>query len=144
MSPDRRSALMSRIRSKNTGIERTLFSELSAHGVHFSRHVANLPGKPDVVFKRLRIAIFIDGDFWHGWRYPVWCEKLKPYWREKIARNRQRDQQTFRCLRRKGWTVIRVWEHDIKKDVAAVVDLVLRIRREATTATRLLRCGASK
>jgi DNA mismatch endonuclease (patch repair protein) len=133
---------MSCIRSKNTGIERTLFAELRAHGVHFSRHVADLPGRPDVVFKRLRIAIFIDGDFWHGWRYPLWCEKLQPYWREKIARNRQRDQRTFRCLRRKGWTVIRVWEHNIKKDIAAVVDLVLRIRRESRLATRHLHCGS--
>jgi DNA mismatch endonuclease, patch repair protein len=137
MSPEKRSALMSRIRSKNTGIERTIFSELRARGVGFSRHVASVPGKPDVVFKRQKIAVFIDGDFWHGWRFPLWREKLQPYWRAKIARNRERDQRNFRHLRRKGWTVIRIWEHDVVKDLSAVVELILRTRREATLAMPL-------
>ena len=131
MSPVQRSALMSRIRSKNTGIEKAVFQELRARGVYFSRHVANLRGKPDVVFKRERVAVFIDGDFWHGWRFSRWCGDLQPYWREKIVRNRARDCRNFRRLRRKGWTVLRVWEHQVKKDLAAVVDRILRARTEA-------------
>ena len=78
MSPAKQSALVSRIRSKNTRIETTVFRELRARGVHFSRHVASLSGSPDVVFKRERVAVFIDGDFWHGWRFSRWCEKLRP------------------------------------------------------------------
>ncbi len=137
MSSEKRSALMSRIRSKNTGIERAVFRELRARGVHFSRHVESLPGKPDIVFKSGRIAIFIDGDFWHGWRFPVWRDKLQPYWRAKIARNRERDRRNFRHLRRKGWIVVRIWEHDMKNDLSSVVELILRTREEATLAMAL-------
>jgi DNA mismatch endonuclease, patch repair protein len=131
MNARERSALMSRIRSKNTGIERIIYHELRAHGVHFSRHVASLPGKPDVVFRRQKVAVFIDGDFWHGWRFPLWHEKLQPYWRAKIAMNRARDQRNFRRLRRKGWTVVRIWEHDVKRDLSAVVESILRTRSKA-------------
>ncbi len=118
-----RSAVMSRIRSKNTGIERLVFRELRARGVYFSRHVAALPGKPDVVFKKLKVAVFIDGDFWHGWRFSRWCAKLQPYWKARIMTNRIRDQKNFRRLRRNGWTVIRVWEHEVEANPLAAVEL---------------------
>ena len=134
LSPVQRSALMSRIRSKNTGIERMVFRELRARHVHFSRHVASLRGKPDVVFKKEKIAVFIDGDFWHGWRFPLWRERLRPYWRQKIATNRARDYRNFRHLRRRGWTVLRFWEHEIESDPRAVVELMLRTRKEAVVA----------
>jgi DNA mismatch endonuclease, patch repair protein len=131
MSREKRSELMSRIRSKNSGIERIVFRSLRRRRVHFSKHVDSLPGKPDVVFKQLKIAVFVDSDFWHGWRFPLWRERLQPYWKEKIARNRQRDQRNFRRLRRMSWTVIRIWEHDIRNDLTAVIDEVLRARKEA-------------
>jgi DNA mismatch endonuclease (patch repair protein) len=135
MSPEMRSAVMSRIRSKNTGIERLVFRELRARGVYFSRHVAALPGKPDVVFKKLKVAVFIDGDFWHGWRFPRWCAKLQPYWKARIMTNRIRDQRNFRRLRRNGWTVIRVWEHNVEANPLAAVALILRRRRAAAVAS---------
>src|SRR4030095_1726568 len=56
------------------------------------------------------------GNFWHGWRFNQWCDKLGDYWRSKIARNRARDRKTFQKLRRMGWVVVRIWEHQLKRD----------------------------
>ena len=127
MSPEARSRLMSRIRGKDTGPERRLRSVLHARGLRFRKHVRELPGTPDIVFTRARVVVFVDGDFWHGWRFPLWEHKLSPFWAEKIRRNRQRDRRNFAKLRRMGWKVIRVWEHQIEKDVDSVADRIQRI-----------------
>ena len=118
---------MSRIRGKDTGPERRLRSVLHARGLRFRKHVRELPGTPDIVFTRARVVVFVDGDFWHGWRFPLWEHKLSPFWAEKIRRNRQRDRRNFAKLRRMGWKVIRVWEHQIEKDVDSVADRIQRI-----------------
>jgi DNA mismatch endonuclease (patch repair protein) len=101
-------------------------------GFRFSRHPKDLPGRPDIVFRRLRLAVFVDGDFWHGWRFPLWEHKLSPKWRDKIAANRARDRRNFRRLRRDGWQVIRLWEHQIEqsaeKCLNRVVQLIERLR----------------
>ena len=112
-----RSAIMSRIRSKNTGIEVLVFRELRARGIYFQKHYRFAAGTPDVAVPKKKIAVFIDGDFWHGYRYPAWKRKLSSeFWRAKIERNRQRDIRNFRTLRRQGWHVLRVWEHQLKKN----------------------------
>jgi DNA mismatch endonuclease (patch repair protein) len=77
-----------------------------------------------MVFTTARVVVFIDGDFWHGWHFPKWYKRLSPYWYEKIARNRRRDQANFRQLRRAGWRVIRIWEHEVKRNVDACVDRI--------------------
>jgi len=118
---------MSRIRGKNTKPERLVFRELRRRGVYFARHAKQLPGRPDVVFRNGKVAVFIDGDFWHGFRFPRWEYKLTPFWREKIAGNRARDQRNFARLRRSGWRVVRLWEHQVTKDVEACVDRVLEV-----------------
>ena len=83
----------------------------------FERNVQLIKGKPDIVFKRAKLCVFLDSDFWHGWQYPRWKHLLKnDYWREKIEKNRARDRKTTLFLRKNGWTVIRIWEHSIKKD----------------------------
>jgi DNA mismatch endonuclease (patch repair protein) len=114
MSPETRSRIMARIKSKNTSPERTICLELRRHGVYFSSHAKHLPGRPDIVFRRIRVAVFIDGDFWHGWRFPLWEHKLSEWWRKKIAATRTRDHRNFGRLRRMGWRVIRIWEHQIE------------------------------
>ena len=76
MSREKRSALMSRIRGKDTGIERTVAHALAVRGLHPERHSKDLPGRPDFVFREQRLAVFVDGDFWHGWRFPSWEHKL--------------------------------------------------------------------
>jgi DNA mismatch endonuclease (patch repair protein) len=62
------------------------------------------------------VVVFVDGDYWHGWRFPTWKDKLPPYWKQKIEKNRQRDRRNFRRLRREGWLVIRIWEHELECD----------------------------
>jgi DNA mismatch endonuclease (patch repair protein) len=125
MSPAKRSALMARIRGKNTGPEKLVAEGLAGQGVRFERHPADLPGRPDIVFRRLKVAVFIDGDFWHGWRFPLWQRKLSPRWQEKIAGNRARDRRTFRNLRRSGWKVVRIWEHQVEQDLPRCIARVL-------------------
>ena len=60
------------------------------------------------------VAVFVDGDFWHGWRLPAWERKLSKFWRDKLRANRARDQRNFRRLRARGWKVIRVWQHELR------------------------------
>lgn len=124
---------MSRIKGKNTRPEQLVMKELKTNGLKFVTHVRDLPGRPDVVFPNKRLAIFIDGDFWHGWRFPLWEHKLSDKWREKIAATRRRDQRNFRKLRRNGWKVIRVWEHQIENDLSKCLDRIL---------VTLNKCGA--
>jgi len=121
LTPEQRSYCMSRIRGKDTGLERRLRSELETLGLQFETYVKSLPGKPDIVFPNDRIAVFVDGDFWHGYRFPAWEHTLSAFWRKKIGKTRQRDQQNFRRLRKMGWQIIRIWQHELKKDPGACV-----------------------
>jgi DNA mismatch endonuclease (patch repair protein) len=130
MTPAQRSRTMSLIRSKNTQPELTVRRLLHGRGLHYRLHVSRLLGKPDIVFSQQKIAVFIDGDYWHGWRFANWADTLSPYWRQKIARNRKRDRANHRRLRRTGWTVIRVWEHEVKSDPKTCVDFIEAAVRE--------------
>ena len=101
------------------------------------RHARDLPGRPDFVHRDQRVAVFVDGDFWHGWHFPRWSHKLTPFWAEKIGKNRARDLRNFRRLRRAGWTVVRIWEHQIKRSpekVASRLGVVLATPPEAVGA----------
>jgi DNA mismatch endonuclease (patch repair protein) len=71
------------------------------------------------------VVVFVDGDFWHGWRFPQWKDKLTIEWEEKIANNRARDQRNTRCLRQRGWQVLRIWEHQIHGNLDQSVRRVL-------------------
>lgn len=102
MSPATRSALMSRIRGKNTGPEKAVAAALPELGMEWECHVRELPGRPDVVFAATKVAVFVDGAFWHGWRFPIWRDKLSEKWKAKIEANRRRDTRNHRRLRRMG------------------------------------------
>lgn len=115
---------MQSVKGRDTSLEKVVSSALHARGLRYQRCVTALPGKPDFVFPRARVVVFVDGDFWHGWRFPEWQAKLQPYWKAKIERNRRRDRANFRKLRRAGWTVLRFWGHQVQRDLAAVVDRV--------------------
>lgn len=115
---------MSRIRSTDTGLELTMRRLLHARGLRFRKNVRALPGNPDIVFVRARVAVMVNGDFWHGWRFSAWGRKLGPYWQAKITRNRRRDVRNIRKLRRLGWTVIRVWGHDVEADPLACAERI--------------------
>lgn len=114
MSRETRSAVMSRIRGRDTGPERAMAAAFAARGLTWEGHVWDLPGRPDFVFRTDRVAVFVDGDFWHGWRFPQWREKLSDSWEAKIEETRRRDKRNHRRLRRMGWTVVRIWEHQIE------------------------------
>lgn len=121
LTPAQRSYCMSRIRGFDTRVEVAVRAGLRGKGLRFRKNVMSLPGRPDLVFSAARLVVFIDGDFWHGYRYPAWKGRLTPFWRAKIERNRARDRRNFAVLRRSGWRVIRIWEHDVKRDVGACV-----------------------
>lgn len=115
---------MSRIKGKDTGLEVRVRSELHKRGFRFRKHVKELPGKPDVVFSKAKVAVFIDGDFWHGYRFPLWEHKVSDFWKQKIAKNRERDRRNHRMLRAMGWTVIRLWQHDLERDFERCIDKI--------------------
>ncbi|MBU1122558.1 MAG: very short patch repair endonuclease [Candidatus Omnitrophota bacterium] len=127
ISKKKRSFLMSKIRSKNTKFEEDFINLLKKSiRKKIRTHVANIKGKPDIVFDRAKICVFLDSDFWHGWQYPRWKHLLKDdFWRTKIERNRARDKKTTNYLRRNGWRVIRIWEHSIKYDPKSRVNRIL-------------------
>jgi DNA mismatch endonuclease (patch repair protein) len=125
MSPEKRSAVMARIRSTNTGPEQRLERLLRGARRKFDKHARDLPGRPDFVFRRHRVAVFVDGDFWHGWRFPLWRLKLSVNWEAKIEANRRRDARNHARLRRDGWVVVRIWEHEMDRNPLASLQKVL-------------------
>jgi DNA mismatch endonuclease, patch repair protein len=131
LTPNQRSLCMSRNKGKDTGLELMVRSELHRLGLRFRKHAKELPGCPDVVFTKAKVAIFTDGDFWHGYRYPTWKDTLSPFWQAKIEANRARDRSNHRKLRRLGWTVIRLWEHQIEREpdryIAAIAEGLSRL-----------------
>ena len=124
LTREQRSFTMSRIRSKDSTPELSVRRLVHARGLRYRKHMKGLPGRPDLVFARAKVAVFVDGDFWHGWRFHCWRDKLDPYWRKKIEGNRSRDQKINNELRRTGWLVIRIWEHEVDGDVDWCVDRV--------------------
>ena len=121
LTQQQRSYCMSRVKGKDTGLERVVRSELHKGGLRFRKHNSKLPGKPDIIFTKAKLVVFLDGDFWHGYRFPQWEHKLSKFWRKKIGETRRRDQRNFAKLRRMGWRVIRIWEHSIEKDLNRVI-----------------------
>jgi DNA mismatch endonuclease (patch repair protein) len=124
--------IMSSIKSKNTRPELILRKALWRKNLRYRINYKKLPGKPDIVFTKKKIVIFCDGDFWHGHNWALRGlssleDELNGYsefWRQKILRNIKRDNEINKDLTSRGWTVIRIWESDIKKDVNKCVDLI--------------------
>ena len=112
-TPEKRSWVMSRIRSKDTKIEKKTASMLRKNKIRY-RRFPKVFGSPDFVVEK-KLLVFCDGDFWHGYRYAKKKKPPKKFWRDKIERNMGRDRKVTRKLRADGWSVIRLWEHDIEK-----------------------------
>lgn len=119
-----RSALMGRVRRKDTAPETALRSALHRSGFRFRKHVKSLPGTPDIVFTRAKVAVFVDGGFWHGHDFEMWKHKLQPFWKAKIERNIERDRENDDALRAMGWQVLRVWQHEIERNLDDAVDRI--------------------
>lgn len=120
---------MSRVKTKDTDLEVVVRSQLHRRGLRFRKHVKTLPGKPDIVFPKSRVAVFVDGDFWHGYDFEELKPKLSPFWQEKIGKNIKRDNRNFTALEEMGWIVVRIWKHEIKKDLDSVVDKIIAVVR---------------
>ena len=121
----KRSYTMSRIKSKNTTIEVSLRKALWGSGIRYRKNYRKLPGTPDIAITKYGIAVFCDGDFWHGKDWEAKKHKLRnnrEYWIEKIERNIRRDCETNKRLNAMGWTVVRFWGSDIRKDVSGCVE----------------------
>ena len=104
---------MSRIKGKNTKPEETVRKFLFSKGIRYRKNVKNLPGKPDIVLKKYKTVVFVNGCFWHGHekcRYFVMPKSNTDFWNEKILRNINRDNKTYETLMNSGWNVITVWE----------------------------------
>lgn len=119
VSEKQRSYNMSKIRSKGTKFERDFIDELKQQKINgFELNVKEIKGKPDIVFQKQKLCVFLDSDFWHGWQFPRWKHLMKnDFWIGKIEKNRLRDKRTTQYLRRKGWQVLRIWEHNIKNNI---------------------------
>ena len=116
ISPEKRSALMSRIRGRDTGPEREVGLMLAKGGFFHETQARDLPGRPDFVMREVRLVVLVDGDFWLGWRFAMFFDYLSERCDDKISMIRQRDARNIRLLRRGGWKVVKLWEHEVEAD----------------------------
>jgi len=131
---------MAAVRHRNSHAELLLRSELWRRGLRYRLHHSLLAGRPDLVFGRARVVVFVDGDFWHGRGLiqdgdvaflATLRTKRREWWLKKLRRNIERDAEVTRRLREQGWRVLRYWESDVKRDVVYVADLVGNIVKKA-------------
>ncbi|WP_373508152.1 DNA mismatch endonuclease Vsr [Thiocapsa sp.] len=130
------SAIASRTKQRNrkvgTKAEIALRRALWGRGLRYRVHQKDLPGCPDLVFRRRRVVVFVDGDFWHGRDWEVRKERLRsghnaPYWLAKISYNRERDLRNNTLLSELGWRVVRLWETEVLKDPDGAARLVANV-----------------
>jgi DNA mismatch endonuclease (patch repair protein) len=134
------SRMMAAVRNKDSKAELALRRELHARGMRFRLHARDVPGRPDLVIRKYRLAVFVDGDFWHGnaWRlrglsrFEDQFPSNQDFWVKKIRRNMERDAEVTAALVASGWAVVRVWESEVFAGTSAAADRVesaLRSRR---------------
>jgi len=129
LTPEQRSFCMSRNRGKDTKPEILLRRELWNRGFRY-RLTRKLIGKPDMVFVSKKVAIFVDGCFWHGCpEHGTQPKTNAGFWQAKIARNKERDQEVTLALTQDGWNVLRFWEHQVKNDLPGCIAEVERALR---------------
>ncbi|HEX8218515.1 MAG TPA: very short patch repair endonuclease [Chloroflexia bacterium] len=129
-SPQKRSEIMRRVKGKNTSLEMKVRSALHRRGLRYRLSYA-LPGKPDLVFVKAHIAVFIDSCFWHGCSQHVRMPNSnQEYWQVKIRRNVERDAKTNELYKELDWRIIRVWEHELKEDFEGCITRLQQAVRE--------------
>lgn len=110
-----RSKIMASIKGKDTSPEKLVFRYLRQQNVYFQKHYTRVIGSPDIALPRKKRAVFIDGEFWHGYTLERRKNDLPMYWSQKIIRNVKRDREFRKRLKDDGWQVMRVWEHELNK-----------------------------
>lgn len=122
---DQRSYNMAQVKSRNTKPELIVFSLLDQQSIQYKKHYPII-GKPDIAFPEYKVAVFIDGEFWHGKEYEKLIKTISPFWVKKIGENIKRDRRTSRQLRLEGWHVLRIWDKRVLRNPQRSL---LRIRR---------------
>ncbi len=118
---------MKQVKNKDSKIEIALRKELWSRGLRYQKNVTSIFGKPDLVFKGKKVAVFCDSEFWHGYN---WEERKKDFkshqefWIPKIERNMERDKEVTEELQKQGWTVLRFWGKEIKKNTGGCADII--------------------
>ncbi len=122
-SPSERSAIMARVQSTGSAPEMKVRRAIHREGFRFRLHHPHLPGKPDLVFPRYRLAVFVHGCFWHwhGCKRSRMPEANRDYWTRKIDRNVARDERNREALQRLGWDVVIIWECELKSGIEALI-----------------------
>ena len=130
LTKEQRHKNMSHIKAKDTSIELILRKALWKKGYRYRKNYSALPGKPDIVLTKYRIAVFCDGEFFHGkdWEESLHAQILRgsnsEFWEKKILRNMERDREVDEQLEKLGWTVLRFWGKDIKKNIDDCIRIV--------------------
>lgn len=125
----KRKQLMSKVRNRDTDIERQLCSLLWHNNLRYRKHY-KITGRPDIAFPGLKIAVFCDGDFWHGRQFAREGKKYNDFWFEKISQNIKRDRFVTRNLEKRGWKVIRFWKDEIKNQPSNCLTTILQTIHE--------------
>ena len=126
-TPEQISYNMKQVKCKGSKIEVMLMKELGSRGLRYRKNVKTVYGKPDIAFIGKKVAVFCDGEFWHGYN---WEERKKDFksnqefWIPKIERNMERDKEVTKALEAEGWTVLRFWGNDIKKKLSYCADII--------------------
>lgn len=127
---------MGAIRATGNKTETALRKELHRMGLRYRKYVPGLPGRPDIVFPGPRVAVFVDGDYWHGRMLreqglEAFAVRMKTanrgYWLEKMQRNTTRDYKVTAALEAEGWQVVRLWESEVKRDIPAAAGRVAEV-----------------
>lgn len=126
LKPEQRKKNMQNIRSSDTKMEILVRSALYRKGFRFRKNVKNMVGKPDIVFPRNKLVVFLDSCFWHYCPYHSNIPATnKTYWLNKLKRNRQRDKEVNNQLKIEKWTVLRFWEHEIKNNFDSSISKIV-------------------
>lgn len=126
LTKKQRRKTMQRIRSKGTIPERLIEKELRKRKIYFASHVTSIIGRPDIVFRRKKLIVFVDSDFWHGNSKRFIMPKTNvEYWLKKIECNKKRDKKVNLILKKSGWRVLRLWEYDIKHNLDKCINRIL-------------------
>lgn len=124
---------MKQVKNKDSDIELMLRKELWKRGLRYRKNVSGITGKPDIVFKRKKVAVFCDSEFWHGYDWENRKEDFKSnkeFWISKIERNIERDKEVNKTLEGEGWIVLRFWGRDIKKRCKECADEIQKVLEE--------------
>ncbi|MBS1687535.1 MAG: DNA mismatch endonuclease Vsr [Bacteroidetes bacterium] len=138
-SKEKRSEVMSKIRSKDTRPEKLLRSALFSLGYRYRLHDKNLPGKPDIIFRKQKIAIFVHGCFWHfhndcpEGRVPNTNSK---FWKEKLEKNIERDKRNIEHLQSEGWKTIVIWECEVEKQLKITTEKIVKILNQQNSSVK--------